>query len=122
LFPAELVDYKFDSVKVKDKSEAWKEYSATYKTGKKTGKELKVVINDVLPAGDPKWKSDIPSIEKTLGEFASKTVKDEDKVTVMVLVGKRFRIDFKSRQISAEKLEKMAEAFDYRAALAVAGK
>ena len=121
LFPKELVGYKLKDLKIKDKSDAWKEYSATYKTSKKSDKELKLVINDVLPAGDPKWQEQVLPGEDLIGEYPAKAVKDEDKHTVMVLVGKRFRIDFKSRQISPEKLRTMAEAFDYKPAAKVAG-
>ncbi len=122
LFPKELVGYKLKDVKVKDKSAEWKEYSATYKTSKKGEKELKVVINDVLPDGDPKWKLDIPATEAGVQDFPAKEVKDEDKFTVMVLVGDRFRVDFKSREISPEKLKAMAEAFNFKPTLTLAGK
>ena len=122
LFPKELVGYKLHGFKIKDKSAVWKEYSATYKTSKKGDKELKVVINDVIPAGDPQWKTQVPSVEAGIQTYPAKEVKDDDKFTVMVLVGKRFRVDFKSREISPEKVKAMAEAFDFKPAAAVAGK
>ena len=36
-------------------------------------------------------------------------------VTLMVLVGERYRVDFKTRNGKKEQLEKMAEKFDFKA-------
>ena len=112
LFPAELKGYKLDSVKLKPKSDAWVEYSATYKPGK-SEKELKVVINDVPPSGDPKWADQFAKSDDYIGEWPTVEVKGEDKYSVLVWVKPRFRVDFKSREVSSEKIRAMAEAFPF---------
>lgn len=121
LFPGKVLDYKFKDLKIKKKSETRVEYSATYKTTKKGKKELKLVITDVLPVGDPSWFEQIVPSEEDTGGYPSKMHKDKDKHTLMVLVGKRFRVDFKSRQISPEKLIQMSKTFDFSPITKVAG-
>jgi len=113
LFPKELAGYKLKNLKLKKKSDSWVEYSATYKTSKKGEKELKLVINDVFPAGKLEWQDEFAEITELISGHKVKEVKDDDKYTVMVLVGDRFRVDFKSRKISPEKLQEMAKAFDF---------
>jgi hypothetical protein len=113
LFPAKLLEYKFKGVKIKDKSDDWKEYSSTYKTGGGGDKELKLVINDGLLKGSSHWKEQRDgSTEKSKG-YPSKLHKTDAKSTVMVFVGERFRVDFKSTSISPGKLKAMAAAFDF---------
>ena len=119
-FPKELVGYKLKDLKIKKKSETWAEYSATYKTSKKGDKELKLVINDVFPIGAPEWKDQFSGSKDSISSFPAKEVAGDDKHTVMVLVGERFRVDFKSRQISPEKLRTMAEAFNFDPVASVA--
>ena len=94
LFPKELVGYKLKDLKIKKKSEIWAEYSATYKTSKKGEKELKLVINDVFPVGDPEWKDQFAGSKDVIANFPAKEVAGDDKHTVMVRVGERFRVDF----------------------------
>ncbi len=118
-FPKELVGYKLKDLKLKKKSDSWVEYSSTYKTSKKGAKELKLVINDVFPTGKAEWQDEFAEVTDKISDHKVKEVKADDKHTVMVLVGDRFRVDFKSRQISPEKLRAMAEAYDYKAIAAV---
>ena len=120
LFPTKLLEYKFKGVKIKNKSDDWKEYSSTYKTGGGGDKELKLVINDGLLEGSSHWKDQREgSTEKTKG-FPSKLHKSDAKSTVMVFVGERFRVDFKSTSISPDKLKAMAAAFDFGPVAALA--
>ena len=112
LFTSTLLEYQFDSVKKKTKSTDWVELSATYKNA---GNKLKVVINDYLPNGNPQWKTLFADLEQqsTNGYQAAFNEKN-NKSTWMVLVGQRFRVDFKSSTEDQQRLMKLAEQFDYK--------
>lgn len=110
-FEAEYAGYKMDGdMKIKPKDDKWHEIKATYKGD---GGEIKLTINDWPPAGNPEWKTKLePANKKTAGYMSMMEQKD-DKHTLMVLVGERFRVDFKTRDAKPEELERMAEAFDF---------
>lgn len=117
LFPSTLITYAFDSVKKKTKSADWIELSATYKLG---DRKLKVVINDYLPNGNPEWKTLFDSLpEQSTNGYQAAFHQKKDKSTWMVLVGDRFRVDFKSTTDNQESLQRMASAFDYKALVAM---
>ena len=120
LFPKQLLEYKLKDVKIKEKSDEWQEYSSTYKTSKKSPKELKLVINDALLKGAAHWQDQREEATGKTQGYPSKLEKGEDKHTVMVFVGDRFRVDFKSTTISPEKLQAMSEKFDFKPVAALA--
>ena len=108
-FPQTLGDYKFKGWKTK-KHDWGVSYSATYESSSED--TLKVIINDAPPAGREAW----------LPFFATgKTFKDKPmaldakpgKLTMMVRVGARFRVDFKTRTGHAAQLRAAADRFDF---------
>lgn len=106
-FPQSLGQWKLAGVKTKTKD--WgKAYSSTYKSGKD---ELKVVINDAPPKGVPAWDAFFTG-QKLDGRPMTLDVKD-DKITLMVRVQERFRVDFKSRNPEETGLEELAKQFDF---------
>ena len=107
LVPKQLLEYKLVGFKIKKKSDEWQEYSATYKTKKGSPKELKLVINDALLKGRAHWETQLAEAKKKTQGHPSKLNKSAEKNTVMVFVGNRFRVDFKSTSISPEKLQAM---------------
>lgn len=119
LFPRQLLEYKLKDVKIKPKADDWQEYSATYKTTKTSPKELKLVINDSELKDFPRWGEQRDKATGKTQGFPSKLEKGADKHTVMVFVGDRFRVDFKSTTISPEKLQAMAEKFAFKAVAAL---
>lgn len=118
LFPRNLAGYQLKDVKVKSKSTVWKEYSATFKPSKK-GKELKIVVNDVLPDGTNEWATQFKSAEDLISGYPVREVRDGNKSSVLVLVNERTRVDFKSREVSPEKIRAMAEAFNFEPVRAI---
>ena len=111
VFPSQLLKYEFKSIKQKAKSDVWIEYSSTYKY---KDKKLKVVINEYLPNGNPEWQTLFSQLGKrqTKGYDAAFNRKN-GKSSWMVIVGKRFRVDFKSSDIGEETLRKIAKDFNF---------
>ena len=120
LVPKQLLEYKLVGFKIKKKSDEWQEYSATYKTKKGSPKELKLVINDALLKGRAHWETQLAEAKKKTQGHPSKLNKSAEKNTVMVFVGNRFRVDFKSTSISPEKLQAMADTFNFKPVEALA--
>jgi len=106
-FPQSLGQWKLAGVKTKTKD--WgKAYSSTYKRDKH---ELKVVINDAPPSGVPAWDAFFTG--EKLGDRPMALDLKADKITLMVRVGERFRVDFKSRNPEEAGLEELAKQFDF---------
>ncbi len=113
LFLKDLSGFALDGVKQKEKDRTWVEFSATYQDEEKN--KIKVVVNDVPPRGSKDWKPlfkdfGVDDIKGNEAAFEEKG----DKITLMVRVGKRFRVDFKSRDVKRKKLEKMAKNFNFQ--------
>ena len=118
LFSAMLGGYKLAGTKVAVKSPEWAEYKGTYQSG---SKEIKVVINDWIPEGKPDWDTKVPADgEKTQG-FPSAFEEKSDKRTLMVRVGKRYRVDFKSTNMTAVEIRKVAGFFLFTKVQALPG-
>ena len=111
LFPKKLGEYKFDSFKTKP-GPVGVEYSANYKH-KKTKEKLKVVVNDVPPKGSPDWDRFFKGTTSEVNGNPSAIDGKPGKMTLMVRVGKRFRVDFKSKSPQGAPLEKIANDFKY---------
>ena len=109
-FPSQLKSYRFKSLKVKSKNQQWKEFSGTYLSGKN---KLKLILNQVVPSGNPEWKKMILPAEETTAGFPSMIHKKGDKHTLMVLIKKMFRLDFKSRDIDPNTLRELAKEYDF---------
>jgi hypothetical protein len=115
-FPKKLGEYKRKGLKTKKK--AWgTAHSATYSN---SGDELKVVVNDAPPEGREAWAAFFKDGKQFKGKPMAIDAKP-GKVTMMVRVGKRFRVDFKTRTKSEEELRKAAQDFDFGAVRKLAG-
>lgn len=111
LFPEKLGDYKLDSFKIVEKDDKWHEIKTNYKGKSGT---LKVIINDYPPKGNPEWEKLIAPAKKETQGFMSMMHAKGDKHTLMVIVEKRYRVDFKSEDLKPEEIEKIAEKFDLK--------
>jgi len=110
-FPSTLASYRLDKIiKQKNKSEVWKEYSATYKNN---SSELKVVINEHVPDGNPEWQKLFSQSERKTKEYNAAFSEKNGKSSWMVRVGSRFRVDFKSKTESESTLKEISEKFNY---------
>ena len=108
-FPETLGDYEFKGWKTK-KHDWGTSYSATYKSSTKD--KLKVIINDAPPAGREAW---LPffATGKTFRNKPMALDAKPGKLTMMVRVGTRFRVDFKTRTGHAAQLRAAADRFDF---------
>jgi len=110
-FPDKLGRYLFDGLKTK--THDWGHaYSASYKSPEKD--KLKVVINDAPPKGREAW---LPFFAEGK-EFKGKPMaldQKPGKLTMMVRVGERYRVDFKTRTGDHMQLRAMAGDFDFSA-------
>ena len=115
MFPESLNGYtrKFHKTKKKDWGNA---HSATYKKG---DDELKVVVNDAPPEGRKEWATFFKD-GKTYKDYPVALDAKPGKITLMVRVGKRFRVDFKTRTMTEDTLRNAADGFDFKAVEKVA--
>lgn len=111
LFPEKLGGYKLKSFKIVEKDDKWHEIKTNYKGKSGT---LKVVINDYPPKGNPEWEKLIAPAKQETAGFMSMMHKKDDKHTLMVIVEKRYRVDFKSSDLKPEEIEKVAKDFDFK--------
>ncbi len=110
MFPDPLAGYTRKSHKTKPKD--WGHaHSATYIRKKD---ELKIVVNDAPPTGRDEWAVFFQD-GKTYKGFPVAVEKKPGKLTLMVRVDERFRVDFKTRTMTEDLLRKAAEDFDFRA-------
>ena len=110
LFPATLSGFAQSSFKIKEKSDEWQEYKGEYLRGQTV---LKLVINDWLPKGNPEWEELMAEGSESVGGYRGLLKAKGNKVTLMVQVAERFRVDFKSRTMSGDQLREVAKAFDF---------
>ena len=110
-FPNQLGDYAFDGLKTK--SHDWGQaYSASYKSASKD--KLKVVINDAPPKGREAWIPFFAAGDMFQG-LPMALDKKPGKLTMMVRVGDRFRVDFKTRTGDHLRLRAVAKDFNFEA-------
>jgi len=98
---------------LKTKKHAWGEaYSASYKSPDKD--KLKVVINDAPPKGREAWIPFFAAGDTYKGRPMALD-KKPGKLTMMIRVGDRFRVDFKTRTADHIALRAAADSFDFEA-------
>ena len=110
-FPNQIGRYAFDGWKTK-KHDWGHAYSASYKSPEKD--KLKVVINDAPPKGREAWLPFFAAGNQFKGKPMALDQKP-GKLTMMVRVGDRFRVDFKTRSGDHVLLRAVAEDFDFGA-------
>ena len=117
LFPSVLGSFAQGEFKVQPEDEQCVLYKSDYLRGQKS---VKVVVNDCLPA-DPEWDDLMQDGDGDLAGFPSALSKDGKTVTLMVRVGDRFRVDFKTKTLGTEALKEAAEGFSWPKLKSLAG-
>ena len=110
MHPQKVGDWTFKSSKVK--AQDWgTEYSGTYANG---ADELKLVVNEATVDDPPAWAELFVKPEDFGGNQAMLDTR-ADKETFMVRVGKRWRVDFKSKSPGTVDLRAIAREYDFSA-------
>ena len=110
-FPDKVGRYVFDGLKTK--THDWGHaYSASYKSPEKD--KLKLVINDAPPKGREAWLPFFADGKLFKGKPMALDQKP-GKLTMMVRVGDRYRVDFKTRTGDHVQLQAVAGDFDFSA-------
>jgi hypothetical protein len=115
LFPKEVGGFEVVKIQVKALAAHSSEYNSTYKPLRGPRGIIKLIIHDERPDGRPAWKKQMGKSTQSTKGYPSYVAKKGNKITRMVFVAKRFRIDFKSRDFGLGTLDQLANAFDYAA-------
>ena len=118
LFPSVLGSFAQGGFKVQPGDAECVQYKSDYLRGQKS---VKVVVNDCLPKGDPAWDDLMSEGDSEIAGMPSAVEKDGRTTTVMIRVGRRFRVDFKSRDMDEAALQDAAETFNWSRLKSLAG-
>ena len=110
LFPKTLGTFAMSAFKIKPKSDAWVEYKGDYVRGTQL---LKLVINDYPPNGNPAWAAKLAAGNDEVAGHTALLEAKSTKVTLMVGIKGRYRVDFKSRTMTGSQIKEVASQFDF---------
>lgn len=104
----QLGEWRFKAVKTKEHD--WgQEHSGTYVNG---DQELKLVVNESRMDDPQAWSELFKTAETFEGRPALLDTRS-DKETFMVRVGKRWRVDFKTKNPGKVDLRALARSYDF---------
>lgn len=110
VFPSVLGSFAQGGFKVEEPDAGCAQYKSDYLRGQKS---VKVVIHDCLPDGSSDW-DELTFDDQLEGEgFPTTLAKDGQSKTLMVRVGTRFRVDFKSRNLGEDALLEVAQSYNW---------
>ena len=110
VFPSVLGSFAQGGFKIEEPAAGCAQYKSDYLRGQKS---VKVVINDCLPDGDSDWDELTFDDESEVGGFPTALAEDGQLKTLMVRVGSRFRVDFKSRNLGEDALVEVAQTYSW---------